>query len=162
MQTTLLSRSKQLLLSIFFASISFLAFSQYYITVPFSNGFVGDVNNNTSANNCYYHSGTGGLGWTNVQFAQNSTATIFTAQGNDIPGFAVITDNSGVEYSIPGFIKWRTNTGNTVECFVFVPTQSTTLATNGFNGSNSYTITTNHYIGRPQCLFGYFQNDFDY
>ncbi|MEN9743373.1 MAG: hypothetical protein RLZZ65_1178, partial [Bacteroidota bacterium] len=152
MQFNLLRFGKHLLITILFASVSILtnsfsALAQYYITVPFSNGFVGDVNNNTSANNCYYHSGASGLGWTNVQFAQNSTATIFTAQGNDIPGFAVITDNAGLEHTIPGFIKWRTNTGSTVECFVFVPTVSETLSTNSFNGSSTYTITTNHYIG---------------
>ena len=130
--------------SLFFFGITF---SQNYITVPFTNGFVGVKNNNTSASNCYYHSGTGGVGWSNVQFAQNSSATIFTAQGNDVPGFAVITDYSNVEHTIPGFIKWRTNTGNTVECFVFEPTSSATLATNGINGSNSYAITTNNYIG---------------
>lgn len=62
-------------------------FSQNLLTVPFSNGFVGDNGGSNSALNCYYHSGTGGLGWTNVQFAQNSTSTIFTAQGNDILGW---------------------------------------------------------------------------
>ena len=137
----------KLIILTFFLCFRGVLFSQNYITVPFNNGFVGVRNNNTSASNCYYHSGTGGLGWTNVQFAQNSSATIFTSQGNDIPGFAVITDNSNVEHTIPGFIKWRTNTGNTVECFVFEPTSSATLATNGLNGSNSYSITTNHYIG---------------
>ena len=142
-----LKYSKLLLILIFSFFLSTNLSAQNYITVPFSNGFVGNVNNNTSASNCYYHSGTGGLGWTNVQFAQNSSATIFTAQGNDIPGFAVITDNSNVVHTIPGFIKWRTNTGNVVECFVFQPTASATLSTNGLNGSNSYTITSNHYIG---------------
>jgi hypothetical protein len=138
-------RSILLLSSIFFTLTTLKA--QNYLTVPFNNGFVGVKNNNTSASNCYYHSGSGGVGWSNVQFAQNSSATIFTAQGNDIPGFAVITDYSNVEHTIPGFIKWRTNTGNTVECFVFEPTSSATLATNGLNGSNSYAITTNNYIG---------------
>ena len=128
-------------------SFSLLLNGQNFITVPFSNGFVGNVNNTTSANNCYYHSGTGGLGWTNIQFAQNSSATIFTAQGNDIPGFVIITDNNNVEHSISGFIKWRTNSGNTVECFVFQPTTSVTLATNGLNGNNLYVISPNHYIG---------------
>jgi len=80
--------------------------SQNLITVPFANGFVGDNGGSNSALNCYYHSGTGGLGFTNVQFAQNSTSTLFTAQGNDIIGMVLITDNSGVEHTINGFINW--------------------------------------------------------
>ncbi|MFM8596665.1 MAG: beta strand repeat-containing protein, partial [Flavobacteriales bacterium] len=149
MQTTILSRSKQLLLSIFFASVSFLAFSQNLITVPFSNGFVGDNGGSNNATNCYYHSGTGGLGWTNVQFAQNSTSTIFTAQGNDIIGMVLITDNSGVEHTINGFIKWRSPSGNNPYVMVFQPSTGTsaTLATNSFNGSSTYTITDTKYIG---------------
>ena len=88
-------------------SLSFLKLNgQNLITVPFNNGFVGDNGGSNSALNCYYHSGTGGLGFTNVQFAQNSTSTIFTAQGNDIIGMVLITDNSGVEHTINGFIKW--------------------------------------------------------
>ena len=88
-----------------FVAFSINVYSQNLITVPFSNGFVGDNGGSNSALNCYYHSGTGGLGWTNVQFAQNSSSNIFTAQGNDIIGMVLITDNSGVERTINGFIK---------------------------------------------------------
>jgi gliding motility-associated-like protein len=149
MQTSLLNRSKQLLLTFLFASISFLAVSQNLITVPFSNGFVGDNGGSNNATNCYYHSGTGGLGWTNVQFAQNSSTNIFTAQGNDIIGMVLITDNSGVEHTINGFIKWRSPSGNSPYVMVFEPATgtNTTLATNNFNGSSTYTITDTKYIG---------------
>ncbi len=124
-------------------------FSQNLLTVPFSNGFVGDNGGSNSALNCYYHSGTGGLGWTNVQFAQNSTSTIFTAQGNDIIGMALITDNSGVEHTINGFIKWRSPSGNSPYVMIFQPATGTneTLATNSFNGAATYTITDTKYIG---------------
>lgn len=56
----------------FFILIACLQLSgQNLITVPFNNGFVGDNGGSKSATTCYYHSGAGGLGWSNVQFAQN-------------------------------------------------------------------------------------------
>ncbi|MFM6946911.1 MAG: tandem-95 repeat protein [Flavobacteriales bacterium] len=148
MQTTLLSRSKQLLLSIFFASISFLAFSQNLITVPFSNGFVGNNTANNVSSNSFYLSGASGLGWTNVQFAQNSTSNIFVAQGNDIIGMVLITDNNGIEHTINGFVKWRAPSGSvTTICFQPQTGTNITLATNGNNGSATYNITDTKYIG---------------
>ncbi|MFM7770018.1 MAG: Calx-beta domain-containing protein, partial [Bacteroidota bacterium] len=122
---------------------------QNLITVPFNNGFVGTNTGNNSASNCYYFSGVGGLGWTNVQFAQNSPTNIFVAQGNDIIGSVLITDANGVEWEIPGFIKWRTPSGGSPSTMVFAPNvgSSFTLATNGFNGASTYTITNGNYIG---------------
>lgn len=118
------------------------------ITVPFSNGFVGDNTANNVSANSFYLSGASGLGWSNVQFAQNSTSNIFVAQGNDIIGMVLITDNNGVEHTINGFVKWRALIG-TVTTMVFQPGTGTniTLATNGSNGSSTYTITDTKYIG---------------
>ena len=94
-----------------FTMVTSEVFGQNLITVPFTNGFVGLNTGNNSAGSCYYFSGAQGLGWTNVQFAQNSPTNIFVAQGNDIIGSVLITDFNGVEYEIPGFIKWRTPSG---------------------------------------------------
>ncbi|NBW27751.1 MAG: hypothetical protein EBR38_04185 [Flavobacteriaceae bacterium] len=119
-------------------------FAQNNISVPFSNGFVGDnTANNVSSNSRYLNS----LGWTNVQFTQNSPQFIFVAQGNDIPGTVLITDFSGIQHSIPGFIKWRAPSGNNITTPVFVPTSGASLATNSSNGSATYNITTLTYIG---------------
>lgn len=87
-------------------SISQLTWSQNELYAPFNNGFVGQVNNNTSATNCYYLS-VGGLGWSNIQFYQNSPSNVFVAQGNDIIGSLIITDFAGVTHNIPGFFNWR-------------------------------------------------------
>jgi large repetitive protein len=88
------------------------------------------------------------LGFSTIQFAQNSPAAIFTAQGNDIIGYAYITDNNGVEHQIPGFIKWRTTQGSTVKSIVFQPGATVfNLATNGSNGAATYTINGSSYIG---------------
>ena len=144
--------SKSFLLLLAFLSSMFVAttsFAQNIITVPFNNGFVGLSGGNNSATSCYYFSGTGGLGWTNVQFMQNSPTNIFVAQGNDIIGSVLITDALGVEHTIAGFIKWRTPSGNNPTTMCFQPNVGTsfTLATNGFNGTSTYTITDGNYIG---------------
>ena len=133
--------------------------AQNQLTAPFNNGFVGSYDGNNAATNCYYLSASyntdPGLGWSNIQFTQNSPNSVFVAQGNDIIGSVLITDFAGVEFTIPGFFKWRAPSGSP-STLVFQPsgTVSYVLATNGANGSNTYTITNgsstnsnNTYIG---------------
>lgn len=133
--------------------LTFLCLSvnaQNLITVPFNNGFVGDNSANNNSTNAYYTAGAAGvgLGWTNLQFFQNSSSTIFVAQGNDIIGSVLITDASGSEKTINGFIKWRAPSGQvTTMCFQPDTGTNITLATNGTNGSSTYTITASKYIG---------------
>ena len=123
-------------------------YGQNIISVPFPNGFIGNSTGNNSANSCYYLTGAQGVGWSEVQFTQANNGNVFTAQGNDIVGEVLITDNLGVTFQIPGFIKWRTPSGNNPHTMVFQPAPGTyTLATNGFNGNSSYTIDENKYIG---------------
>ena len=116
---------------------------QNLLSVPFNNGFVGDNTANNVSSNSYYQSN---LGWTNIQFAQNSSGSTFVSQGNDIVGMVIITDNNGVEHTINGYVKWRAPSG-TVTSLVFSPTSSVVLATNGSNGSATYTINSTKYIG---------------
>jgi gliding motility-associated-like protein len=132
-----------LMMLLLISSIS--SYGQFTVSVPFSNGFVGVNAANNKATTAYPLSS---LGLTNVKFSQNSTATNFTLQGNDITGNVLITDNSGVEHSIPGFIKWRAPSG-TITTMVFQPLPATnkTIATNGLNGSSSYIVTDLTYIG---------------
>ena len=121
---------------------------QNTVSVPFNNGFIGDVSGNNSSLNSYYLSGVQGLGWTNISFSQESTTGVFTMQGNDIIGYVKITDFNGIEFQINGFITWRTPSGNDPHTMVFRPSQNNlTLSTNGFNGSNTYLIDENKYIG---------------
>ena len=148
MQSNLLRFSKNLLVSILFAVIALSVQAQNLITVPFNNGFVGNNTANNVSSNSFYLSGASGLGWTNVQFAQNSTSNIFVAQGNDIIGMVLITDNNGVEHTINGFVKWRAPSGSvTTICFQPQTGTNLTLATNGYNGSSTYNITDTKYIG---------------
>ena len=125
-----------------------LGFSQNIISVPFPNGFIGINTGNNSAGSAYYLSGAQGVGWSNVRFAQTTNGTVFVTQGNDIVGTVLITDNAGVTHEIPGFIKWRAPSGNNPHTMVFQPAPGTfVLTTNGFNGSSTYTIDENKYIG---------------
>lgn len=116
--------------------------------MPFDNGFVGDNGGNNACDSAYYLTGAQGLGWSSIQFTQTNNSSVFVAQGNDIVGAVKITDNNGVEFLIPGFIKWRTPSGNNPHTMVFQPSPGTyTLATNSFNGSAQYTIDETKYIG---------------
>lgn len=117
--------------------------AQNIISVPFNVGFVGDKTANNVCSNSVYLSS---LGWSNVQFAQSTSGTVFTAQGNDIIGMVHITDANGVEHTINGFVKWRAPSG-TVTALVFSPSSTVVLATNGSNGSSTCTISSSKYIG---------------
>jgi hypothetical protein len=134
---------------VFFLSIWQVGFSQNLITVSFSNGFVGTSTGYHSAMSSYYLNGVSGLGWTNAQFTQSSPKDIFVTQGNQIAGSLQITDASGVEHIISGFIKWRSPSGKASTTLVFQPSIgfSYTLATNGFNGAPNYAITSTTFIG---------------
>ena len=120
--------------------VGFTSFGQNLISVSFSNGFVGDNTGTNDASNAVY---LNSLGWSNIQFSQNSSGSLFTAQGNDVPGNVLITDNANVQHSIAGFIKWRSPSGNNITTMVFQPSGSDILATN----SGTYSITTSKYIG---------------
>ena len=136
-----MSNVTSLVVALAFLLFSFTSQAQNNISVSFTEGFIANYGNNTRADLAYHFASKG---WTNVQFTQNSSATIFTAQGNDIPGNVLITDYLNVQRSIPGFIKWRTPSGNAVSTVVFTPTASATLATGAVT---TQTISTTSYIG---------------
>lgn len=123
-----------------FIGIQAQCFGQNVLAVPFTSGFVGDVSGNNSCSNTVYLSS---LGCTGIYFAQNSSTTVFNAQGNDILGSIVLTDAAGVEHSIPGYVKWRAPSG-TVTSLVFSPSISTVLS---ISGGGTYPINSNKYIG---------------
>ena len=116
------------------------------ITVSFSGGFVGTNTGNNSSSPAYSFAE---MGWTNVQFTQNSPSNVFVAQGNDIIGTVLITDRNGVEHAIPGFVKWRTPSGSSPSTMVFSPSASDTLDTDniGTFNSTSYALSATSYVG---------------
>jgi len=120
----------------------FSAIGQNLISASFSEGFVGDNAANNKSTSAHYLTE---YGWSNFQFTQNSSTTQFqlvVSQGNDIAGNILITDNSNVQHSISGYVKWRAPSGS-VTTMVFVPYGTTTLATN----TGTYQINTTKYIG---------------
>lgn len=139
------NKIKSIILSLFICVLPVtgsLCFAQNTVAVPYTSGFVGDnTGNNTCGNTVFMSS----LGWTNFQFAQQTSGTVFVAQGNDVPGFVQITDYAGVEHTIQGSIKWRTTTGSTSTSVVFAPaiTANAVLTTN----TGNYTISSAKYIG---------------
>ena len=134
----------KIILFIFIVSLTTNSQAQNTISVPFLEGFVGDNSATNKATNSIYLTA---LGWSNIQFSQNSPQFVFVAQGNDIPGTVLITDFGGTEHAIPGFIKWRAPSGGNITTPVFEPTSGGVLATNSSNGSATYSITTMSYIG---------------
>ena len=120
-----MSKPALFFLSLLFFASSFSSIAQNNISVSFSNGFIGGAGNNKVTSSTSFTT----YGWTNVQFSQNSSSNIFTAQGNDIPGNILITDFLGVERSIAGFIQIRVTDGSNVLAMGFSPTASVTLAT---------------------------------
>ncbi len=116
-----------------------LSNAQATISVSFGDGFVGDEDKNNKAINAVTHSS---LGWSNVQFEQNTNAVdgsgkpIFEAQGNDVIGNVLITDFNGDQHVIPGYINWRAPSGS-VTTVVFVPTSDITL---DISPSGTYSI----------------------
>ncbi|MFN5545473.1 MAG: hypothetical protein ACK49O_09710, partial [Bacteroidota bacterium] len=126
--------------------MSLTSSAQNFITVPFTNGFVGRNTANNASDSCYY---LFDLGWKDIQFAQYSTGEVFVAQGNDIIGMVIITDRNNVRHTIDGFIKWRTPSGNNPNTMVFQPSTSTNsiLATQSPYPQSSYRINDTRYIG---------------
>jgi hypothetical protein len=116
------------------------------ITVSFSGGFVGTNTGTNSSSPAYSFAE---MGWSNVQFTQNSPSNVFVAQGNDIIGTVLITDLDGTEHAIPGFVKWRTPSGNSPSTMVFQPSSGSTLDTDnvGTYTNASYAIGTGSYLG---------------
>ncbi|MEY3001076.1 MAG: hypothetical protein RL648_1290, partial [Verrucomicrobiota bacterium] len=120
------------------------------VSLPFDDGFVGLNSGNNSSTNVIRLNAGNSLGWTNIQFSQDSSATdalgspIFEAQGNDIIGNVLITDSAGTEYVIGGFVKWRSPSGNDPHTIVFQPGPTLyTLSTT----TGSYAIDGTKYIG---------------
>ena len=131
------------LITAFFLFASFNSFGQYNLSVSFNDGFVGDNTANNSSTNAALLTAKG---WSLAQFTQNSTASIFTAQGNDIIGNVVLKDANGTMYTIPGFIKWRSPSGSSPNTMVFSPDVSVSQSL-AVTGGGTYTINSTKYIG---------------
>lgn len=110
------------------------------VSVPFADGFVGTIGNNTQeADNVTLFVSAGIEG---SFFAQTTTTGAFTGQGNDVPGTLRLT-YAGAIYDVEGRIAWqiknRVSSGSGTELFGFIPDagQNVTI------GSLTITSTSN-------------------
>jgi len=137
---------KRQLLLLFMAFLAMNVSAQNILTSPFTLGFLGDASANNAATNCVYIQN---VGVSKVQFIQDSPQAIYVSQGNDIPGEVKLTDATGTDYLIPGFIKWRAPSGNNPSTMVFKPNtgvnQNVVILNNGQN--QVYNISPAKYIG---------------
>ena len=122
--------------------------AQNTLSVPFTNGFVGTVGNNSAkADNIQ---GFSTLGLTKVDFVQNSSGAVFEIQGNDIPGLVRFVSITGQSLDIEGAIVWRVNSGSTIEIFGFIPATTTSAVNLSTIGASNYVLDASSNIGmRP-------------
>ena len=122
------------------------------ISVPFQEGFVGQIgSSNRQATNVLRFS-TLGISSSVVQ--QNSSTNVFESPtGNDIPVTLVL--NSGIDtLRIPGNISWKIKQGNNLEVFGFTPSGSAAGFQNytinyGSGSTLTLSSTSNYGLVRP-------------
>jgi len=122
--------------------------AQNTLSVPFTNGFVGTVGNNSAKADNIQSFST--LGLTKVDFVQNSSGAVFEIQGNDIPGLVRFVSITGQSLDIEGAIVWRVNSGSTIEIFGFIPATTTSAVNLSTIGASNYVLDASSNIGmRP-------------
>ena len=122
--------------------------AQNTLSVPFTNGFVGTVGNNSAKADNIQSFST--LGLTKVDFVQNSSGAVFEIQGNDIPGLVRFVSITGQSLDIEGAIVWRVNSGSTIEIFGFIPATTTSAVNLSTIGGSNYVLDASSNIGmRP-------------
>ena len=108
------------------------------ITVPFNEGFIGEVGNNSQDANFIKTFPT--LGISRAFFAQNSTTGFFEPQGNDILLTLRLQFTNGKLLDIPGGLVWRKTLTGELEIFGFLANQGYSVNLSTFGGAN-YQIT---------------------
>ncbi|WP_292900784.1 LamG domain-containing protein, partial [Nonlabens sp.] len=118
--------------------------AQTEVSVPFNNGFIGVIGNNSQSANSIKTFTT--LGIAQAFFVQQSTTSSFQLQGNDIPGNVRLQLTSGQIIEFSGAIVWRQTAGSTVKSFGFIPSGSITPINFPYSGG-TYTINASSNLG---------------
>ncbi len=134
------------------------AFAQTEVSVPFNDGFIGLVGNNTNqATNIQRF---GALEIAKVQFVQTTNSGRFElSQGNDIKGILRLQLTNGRKVDISGALNWRVNSGNTNQLFGFVADSNISLNLSAYGGVN-YSISGGTTTGKSN--FGFKLNNVSY
>ncbi|MCW3782893.1 hypothetical protein [Defluviimonas salinarum] len=103
------------------------------VSVPFMDGFVGAVGQNTSkADNIVLFST---LGFARATFEQQSTTGQFGGvQGNDLSGILRLYRPDGTSLNIPGALNWRITDKGTIQYFGYIPTSTNPVVTITYPG----------------------------
>ena len=134
------------------------AIAQTEVSVPFNDGFIGLVGNNTNqATNIQRF---GALEIAKVQFVQTTNSGRFElSQGNDIKGILRLQLTNGRKVDISGALNWRVNSGNTNQLLGFVADSNISLNLSAYGGVN-YSISGGTTTGKSN--FGFKLNNVSY
>ena len=153
---------KQARICISILTIGLLAFNsaiaQTEVSVPFNDGFIGLVGNNTNqATNIQRF---GALEIAKVQFVQTTNSGRFElSQGNDIKGILRLQLTNGRKVDISGALNWRVNSGNTNQILGFIADANISLNLSAYGGVN-YSISGGSTTGKSS--FGFKLNNASY
>ena len=138
--------------------IQFVAKAQIEVSVPFNDGFIGLVGNNTNqATNIQRF---GALEIAKVQFVQTTNSGRFVlTQGNDIKGTLRLQLTNGRKVDIAGSLNWRVNSGGTNQLFGFIADANISLNLSAYGGVN-YSISGGNTTGKSN--FGFKLNNVAY
>jgi hypothetical protein len=134
-----------LLFAVFVSNNSFAQTQE--ISVPFSEGFIGSIGNNSQDARAIKIFST--LGISKAFFVQQSTSGEFeipsTYQGNDIPGTIRLVLTSGRIIEFNGAVVWRDS--NTVKLFGILPDITISPINFTYGASLTYTISATSNLG---------------
>jgi gliding motility-associated-like protein len=130
--------------------IQFVAKAQIEVSVPFNDGFIGLIGQNTQQATNIQRFST--LTVARAFFVQSTASGRFENQGNDITGTLRLQLNNGNKINIPGALVWRMNSGNTIDVLGFVANSSVNLNLNSYNGPN-YAIVGGTATGKSNFGF---------
>ena len=132
-----------LVFSIFF--LSALHAQTVEVSVPFSEGFIGTVGNNSQTANGIKTFST--LGIAKAFFVQQSSSGQFALQGNDISGTIRLQLASGQVIEFPGAIVWRTPNSGGYQTFGIIPSSTMSSISFTYGGSSNFTISNTSNLG---------------
>ena len=131
---------------LFVALIAQVGIAQNIITVPFTNGFIGQQGSNPQTAQNVQNLST--LGIQVAYFAQNSSGAIFEVQGNDIVGtVTLVSSATGQTLDIPGAVVWRVTQMGNIEVIGFIPDPANPVTNLSSIGLPAYQIDSNSNIG---------------
>jgi hypothetical protein len=158
----LCSANKQVRAVVVLVALSALAiqpaYSQVEVSVPFDDGFIGLIGNNSNTATNIQRFAT--LSIAKMSFVQTTNSGRFElTQGNDIRGILRLQLTNGNKIDISGKVNWRENVGNTNVVLGFLADSNVSLNLSSSGGPN-YAIRGGDTSGKSN--FGFKLNSVTY